>query len=114
MPAVIGIIGILATLLLSALSRSTAKARQICCINNVRQLGQGLALFVGENRKYPLFVDTVFPTNGPPTQFNTWLETLNQQFESEGRNHSNFWVKGIWLCPGVSSKEKLGPEFESY
>lgn len=111
---VIAIIGILAALLLPALSRSMERARQIHCVNNVRQLGQGLQLFVSENHKYPLFVDTVFGTNGQPLQFNTWIETLNNQLDSDARSHSNYWDKGVWLCPSVKSKGILGSSFSSY
>ena len=51
---VIAIIGILAALLLPALSRSLQRARQIHCVNNVRQLGIILQGFVSDNHVYPL------------------------------------------------------------
>ena len=75
---VIAIIAILAALLLPALTRSLQRARQIQCVNNVRQLGQALQEFIGDNHKYPLFVDAKF-TNGIPYDFNTWVETLGYQ-----------------------------------
>jgi prepilin-type N-terminal cleavage/methylation domain-containing protein/prepilin-type processing-associated H-X9-DG protein len=50
---VIAIIAILAALLLPALSRAKAKAKQIVCINNLRQIGVATVLYVGEYNQYP-------------------------------------------------------------
>src|ERR1035437_191524 len=51
---VIAIIGILAALLMPTLSRSLQRARQIHCVNNVRQLGIALQEFASDNHFYPL------------------------------------------------------------
>jgi len=50
---VIAIIAILAAMLLPALARAKAKARQIVCINNLRQIGVATCLYVGEYSQYP-------------------------------------------------------------
>ena len=54
---VIAIIGILAALLLTAVSQAKGKALRIQCANNVQKLGFALQSFVTENNFYPLFVD---------------------------------------------------------
>src|SRR5262245_26105891 len=46
---VIGIIGILASLLLPALTGARRKAQGTVCVNNLRQLNLGLGMFVDEH-----------------------------------------------------------------
>jgi len=62
---VIAIIGILASLLLPAVSRAKQAANKITCLNNLRQLGLSLRMYVDDN-------DGCFPprvfTNRWPTQ----------------------------------------------
>ncbi len=58
---VIAIIGVLAALLLPALSKSKSQAQRIQCVNNMHQLGLTLQQFVGDNQVYPLGVEN---TNG--------------------------------------------------
>ena len=54
MLVVIGIIAILASLLMPSLARAKAKANQIKCLSNLRQLGLGLTLYAGDyNGEFP-------------------------------------------------------------
>lgn len=50
---VIAIIAILAAILLPALAKAEAKAKQTSCINNLRQLGIGAVLYINDFQQYP-------------------------------------------------------------
>jgi prepilin-type N-terminal cleavage/methylation domain-containing protein len=71
---VIAIIAILAALLLPALARAKAEAKQTACINNLRQVAIGMGIYVTDNRAYPgsfspannayLWMDRILPGIG--------------------------------------------------
>ncbi len=102
---VIAIIGILAALLLPTLSLAKKRAQRIQCASNVRQLGIALHEFVSDNQFYPLYIDTVKDKSGNPTTV-FWNEEVGKQLGDNPKT-PNYWFRGIWLCPGVPSKDIL-------
>jgi len=63
---VIAVLGILASLLLPAVSRAQAAAKRTKCISNLRQIGIALRVWVGDhNNRMPVMRDRPLPP-GPP------------------------------------------------
>ena len=111
---VVAIIGILAALLLPAISKGKSKAHKIVCVNNVRQLGLGLQQFVGDNHVYPLVVNPDFNKGGYSEHYFGWGHALIHQL---GLNvNSNNWQSSVWFCPDAAHPSSVPKErfFASY
>ena len=78
------IIGILAALLLTALSRVKLKAQRIHCPSNVKQLTLGSFMYASENSRHAGVETPAFPGGN-------WMGTLNEYAR----------VKGILICPSA-------------
>ncbi|MGH7976068.1 MAG: prepilin-type N-terminal cleavage/methylation domain-containing protein [Limisphaerales bacterium] len=113
----VAIIGILAALLLTAISQAKARAQQIQCANNVRQLGIGLQAFVIDNSVYPLFVNPDYPNY--PEHMKLWMIALQETeltVPGNPTNHVRFskWSgEGVWKCP-AANKPSNWPEDKGY
>ena len=101
---VIAIIGILAALLLTAVSQAKGRAQRIQCANNVRQLGMGMNLFASDNGAYPLAYGVRIDTG----QFNFWSDDLERTFSG----HKLTELNGVWHCPSYSPPPSIEGKFD--
>jgi len=92
------IIGILAALLLAAITRARGPAQRIQCVNNVRQLGLALQEFVADNHVYPLCVNVDFRKGGFPVHEANWIEALEHE-KIASQPGKTFLETGVWRCP---------------
>jgi len=104
---VIVIIGILAALLLTALSLGVGTARRISCVNNERQLGHAMQMFVADNHFYPL-VAIVYPDHY--TGWENILARAELDVPAHNAKPPNYPRPGIWHCPSAY----LPQGFEGY
>jgi prepilin-type N-terminal cleavage/methylation domain-containing protein/prepilin-type processing-associated H-X9-DG protein len=112
---VIAIIGILAALLLPALSRAKAQARSTTCKNHLRQMGMALQMYVHEHEsKYPYEVNPSDPSLNDvvgPANTRYWWAKLWPYYPVK-------WTDAAYHCPGYKAAVtgEVGglPPFGSY
>ena len=97
---VIAIIGILAALLLTAVSHAKTQAQKIQCASNLRQLGIGLGIIIGNDHAYPLFLNRTAIYHN---RTNWWKEAWFYPLEVKGLGISKptnkSFASGVWHCP---------------
>ncbi|MCK4904641.1 type II secretion system protein [bacterium] len=94
---VVAIMGILAGILMPALSRAREGARRVTCINNLKQFGLALNEYANDN------FETLPPTYGPQEANNMIRDTTHSEiglgYLMEKYLGSNF---GLFVCPSSS------------
>ena len=112
---VIAIIGIVAALLLPALSAAKAQARSTACKNHLRQMGQALQMYVEEHEnKYPWWVNPYDPSLdaaiGPANTRYWWAKLLPY--------YTVKWTNAAYHCPGykglIAGEVGHAPPYGSY
>lgn len=103
---VIAIIGILAALMLPALSRAKQRAQQIRCVVNLHQLGFGIQSFVAENHAYPSIISGTNSDNP-----GTWIGQLERGGFDISKPKKYFLAEGVWHCPAARWKANLPDGF---
>ena len=88
---VIAIIGILASILMPALSKSKKKAQGTFCINSCKQYGLAALMYAGDND------DQVIPTQTSTSPFNYLLQPYLGTANGGGGTNGSQSV--IWGCP---------------
>ena len=87
---VITIIAILASMLLPALAQAREKARAISCVNNLKQVGLGVVMYLDDN-------DGTYPNRDI-----IWVNGPNNVIPDWGVVHSYITNADVWKCPSNS------------
>ena len=110
---VIGIIALLVGILLPTLGRARESANQVKCMANLRQLGQALTIYVGENKGS---LPVGFVTDGTVTADGTYkgedhdwttllMKIIGRQaaigYTQDAVSKSGVGLKAVFLCPTV-------------
>lgn len=89
---VIAIIGILAALLLVAVSRGKAQAQKIQCVGNLHQFGVGLQTILSSDHGYPLYIEN---------RYSAWCAQVEIEGFGVSRPASRYMEAGVWRCPSA-------------
>jgi len=105
---VVAVIGVLAALLMPALSKSISKGRQTKCANNLRQIYLASELYSNDNDG--IIVHNL--NNIPPSNV-TWVEAITPYVEKTVTSAGSLRHTGVWACP-VSKAKASGGEYSDF
>ena len=102
---VIAIIGILAALLLPALSAAKSYARSVSCKNRLHQMGVALQMYVHDSQnKYPFYLGPVGPSYGDAVGNGGRAVGLVYWSSKLFPFYPLNWTNTAFQCPGYSGK----------
>ena len=106
---VIAIIAILAAMLLPALTKAKQKAKQIACVNNLRQIGLAMVMYVGDFPQYPACYDPVKGIYVWPTRLLSLMGNNRNAFSCPGALPQSYWDTNLNnTLAGPSGQPKFG------
>ena len=107
---VIAIIGLLAAILMVALKRASQEGKRTVCINNLREMGKFMAIYLEDAKRYPKATETYTNSTGAERQI-TWADrlavTMKKVKLDDDVSLLSEYLKGDWStewklfdCPG--------------
>jgi prepilin-type processing-associated H-X9-DG protein len=99
--AVIAIVAILGTFLLTAVSQTKKKAQQIRCEGNLQQLGVALKSFNADYGAYPLYANPGFSEGLYPEHHQVWDYAIQYEELAISKGANDFFAQGVWVCPAA-------------
>jgi len=103
---VVAVIGVLASMLLPALSNAKSKAEGIVCVNNVRQMMVGVRMYVDDNGYYPVSHDSRSSTGRQ-----NWFDFLEPYMEQEWPESRLSASGSSFACPAYT---RLGGVYSAH
>jgi prepilin-type N-terminal cleavage/methylation domain-containing protein/prepilin-type processing-associated H-X9-DG protein len=113
---VMAIIVVLAALVLPVLISARRRAQQTKCVNNLRQLGLAVQLFVADNRVYPLAANLNYRKGGDGEHQTAWMTAIEAVLVHGDPVHPHSggsMDRGVWACPSAPRPSGY-PEFLRY
>ncbi|HEY3853834.1 MAG TPA: DUF1559 domain-containing protein [Verrucomicrobiae bacterium] len=99
----IAIIGILASLLLTALSTAKGYSRSASCSNNLRQMGIALKMYVDEHQStFPYYLGPAGPSYGDEEYNGKTVVSLVYWSSKLFPYYSLNWTNNFFRCPGYT------------
>jgi prepilin-type N-terminal cleavage/methylation domain-containing protein/prepilin-type processing-associated H-X9-DG protein len=108
----LAVIGVLASLILAAVARAKTKARDLNCLNNLKQHGIALTAFVGDHHCYPLSLNPGsglgrFPDHGRSIE--TALSDYGLPSDYDYRDPSS-----VQICPASLKQMKTDRRLDTW
>src|SRR5688500_964240 len=91
----VAIIALLISILLPSLTRVRSQAKSSVCLSNLKQIGTGLVMYLGQNRDFYPQHSSVVPAAPPPPK-TRWPDALRHYMQNTE----------IYRCPSLTDEQK--------